>query len=112
MKPTYLALRFFQHYVRANPTELLTDPEELLANALLPLLDRMTSDEIRQWVTDVYQILARPSAQDVATARSFDDAETRFLDVLMFGLSWDHLLLMNNLGKAGNYLGLKVPFHY
>jgi hypothetical protein len=110
MKPSYLALCYFQHYVRANPTSVLRDPGDLLTDAILALQDRMVSDEIRQWVLDVYQTLDQPSAQDRLTARSFDDAETRFLDVLVRGQSWDGALLMNNLGKVGTDLGFKVPF--
>lgn len=110
-KPSYLALRYFQHYVAANPSEVGKSPEDLLADAILTVLDRMLSDEIRAWVTDVFQVLHNPSAQDLATARSFDDAETRFLDVLVRGgRFWEMNFLMNNLGKVGNDLGFKVPF--
>lgn len=110
MRPTYLALRFFHLRVRKCPEFATQDPSEMLDVEVLHVLDRMISADVRQWVAEVYQTLNRPTAQDQQIARSFEDAEARFLGILYDGQMWENDRLMNELGKVGTDLTWKVPF--
>jgi len=111
-KPSYLALRFFQFQVRAFPWMTGSDPEDLLSTRVLEIQNLFQDPESKAYIADLMAGLVRPEHLEQDHIRSVDDAEIRFLDVLLHGHIWNMDLVKNNLGKAGNDLGLKAPFLY